>query len=258
MAPVVREKAIEAKSTRRLREIQHGRNARQALSGISATKHREEDMILQPLLEASPAIQIHAYAATLAFLLGGAILFRRKGDRTHRMGGRVWAVLMLAVRLSSFFIHTIRLWGPWSPIHLVSIGTLFALGYGIRLIRRRNVVAHQRTMQATYLGALIVAGIFTFLPGRIMNEVFFGGPQPMAGVAVVTGVAVAGAALVWMRLRKPTPLHVPNARSRARWQALSSATRQSPSTGASAGRSHPHRKDERGRGRTPARHCRPL
>jgi hypothetical protein len=26
--------------------------------------------------------------------------------------------LMLTVAISSFFIHIIRLWGPWSPIHL--------------------------------------------------------------------------------------------------------------------------------------------
>ena len=43
-------------------------------------------MTLEPLLQASLAIQIHALAAVLAFLLGGMILFRKKGDRLHRMG----------------------------------------------------------------------------------------------------------------------------------------------------------------------------
>lgn len=130
-------------------------------------------MTLEPLLDASPAIQIHAYAAIAAFGLGAVILFRRKGGRIHRMMGRVWVGLMLVVVLSSFFIHTIRLWGPWSPIHLLSVATLFSLTYGVLMIRRRNVEAHRSVMQSTFGGALVIAGLFTFVPGRIMWEVLF-------------------------------------------------------------------------------------
>src|SRR5690606_16321887 len=117
-------------------------------------------------------------------LLGGIILFRRKGDRLHRMGGRIWVGLMLAVCISSFFIHTIRMVGAWSPIHLLSIGTLLVLARGVSLARARRILEHRRTMQATYLGALLLAGFFTFMPGRIMHEVLFGGPRPFDGVAV--------------------------------------------------------------------------
>ena len=162
-------------------------------------------MNFQPLLNASPAIQIHAYAAIAALLLGGFVLFRKKGDRFHRIGGRVWFALMLTVAVSSFFIHTIRVWGPWSPIHLVSVGTLVSLGYGIWLIRRRIIVGHAMAMKATYLGALIVAGIFTFLPGRIMTEVFFGGPSPLTGIVVLTVLLACGAGLFLLSRRTPAP-----------------------------------------------------
>jgi len=160
-------------------------------------------MTLEPLLQASAAIQIHALAAVLAFVLGGMILFRRKGDRLHRLGGRIWVGLMVVVCLSSFFIHTIRMLGPWSPIHLLSIGTLGALVWGVGLARARRIAEHRRTMQATYLGALVLAGFFTFMPGRIMFAVFFGGPQPMAGAAVAAAVVTAGAALAWVGRRTP-------------------------------------------------------
>jgi uncharacterized membrane protein len=159
-------------------------------------------MTLQPLLEASPAIQIHAFAAVLAFLLGAMVIFRRKGDRLHRVGGRIWVALMLAVCISSFFIHTIRMLGPWSPIHLLSVSTLVGLARGVWLARSREIVGHRRIMQQTYVGALLIAGFFTFLPGRIMYEVFFGGPQPMAGVAVAAAVVAGGAALAWKAVRK--------------------------------------------------------
>jgi len=148
-------------------------------------------MTLQPLLEASPVIQIHAYAAVAALLLGALVLFRRKGDRLHKLGGRIWAGLMVIVALSSFFIHTIRMWGAWSPIHLLSILTLVGLVRAIMLIRRRNIRQHAMVMKLLYAGGLIVAGFFTFLPGRIMHAVLFGGShdavQPAPPVPAVTG-----------------------------------------------------------------------
>ncbi|MDP3895177.1 MAG: DUF2306 domain-containing protein [Mesorhizobium sp.] len=158
-------------------------------------------MTLEPLLAASPAIQIHVAAAIAAFALGGYVLFRRKGDHRHRMAGRVWVGLMLLVTLSSFFIHTIRLVGPWSPIHLLSIGTTIALVYAVRMARVRQIAAHRRTMQATYVGALLIAGLFTFLPGRVMHEVMFGGGSPLPGIALALAIATAGIGLTMSRIR---------------------------------------------------------
>lgn len=158
-----------------------------------------------PLLEASLAIQIHVAAAVAAMLLGAAILFRRKGDAAHRLAGRVWVALMVIVAVSSFFIWTIRLWGPWSPIHLLSVGTLVSLTYAVGMARIRNIAAHRRTMQATYAGALVITGFFTLLPGRIMHEVLFGGARPLLGAALLVALVAAGAALALApRRREPS------------------------------------------------------
>lgn len=147
-------------------------------------------MTLQPLLQASPVIQIHVVSAIAALLLGAAVLFRRKGDRLHKLGGRIWVVLMATVALSSFFIHTIRMFGPWSPIHLLSIITLFGLVKAIMMIRSRKVMQHARIMKMVYFGGLVIAGFFTFMPGRVMHAVLFGSTetavQPAAGVAAST------------------------------------------------------------------------
>lgn len=131
-------------------------------------------MSLQPLLSASPAIQIHAFAAIGAFGLGAVQLAAPKGTLPHRTLGWIWAGLMLAVALSSFWIHTINLWGAWSPIHILSIVTLITLPMGLLYARRHNVGGHKRVMIMLYLGALIIAGIFTFMPGRIMYRAVFG------------------------------------------------------------------------------------
>ena len=131
-------------------------------------------MTLAPLLAAPTAIQVHAFAAIAAFSLGIVQLAAPKGTVPHRLFGWLWAALMGIVAISSFFIHELRLWGMWSPIHLLSIFVLVVLPLAIFHARRKDVRRHQRTMIGLFAGALVIAGLFTFLPGRIMHAVMFG------------------------------------------------------------------------------------
>ena len=130
---------------------------------------------LAPLLDALPAIQIHAFAAMGAFALGVVQLAAPKGTLPHRTLGWIWVMLMATVGVTSFFVHQIRLWGPWSPIHLLSIFSLLVLPYAVWQAHRHNVSAHRKAMIGLFSGALVVAGLFTFVPGRIMHAVLFGG-----------------------------------------------------------------------------------
>ena len=66
------------------------------------------------------------------------------------------------------------MWGPWSPIHLLSIFTLMALPLAVRHARRHDVGRHRKAMMGIFAGALVIAGLFTFWPGRIMHAVVFG------------------------------------------------------------------------------------
>ena len=131
-------------------------------------------MTLAPLLAASPAIQMHAFAAMTAFVLGVVQLSAPKGTIPHRTIGWIWVLLMLAVSISAFWIHQLRLWGPWSPIHLLAIFTLIMLPIGVLHARRHRGVSHRWTMIGIFAGALVIAGIFTFVPGRIMYAVVTG------------------------------------------------------------------------------------
>jgi len=129
---------------------------------------------LSPLLNAAPVIQIHAFAAIAAFAVGAIQLSAPKGTIPHRLVGWLWAVLMLTVAISSLFIHEIRLWGPWSPIHLLSILVLVILPLAVLYARRHQVSRHRTAMLMLFTGALVIAGVFTFLPGQIMHSVAFG------------------------------------------------------------------------------------
>jgi uncharacterized membrane protein len=97
-----------------------------------------------------------------------------KGTLPHRTAGWIWALLMVVVAGSSFFIHELRVWGEWSPIHLLSIFTLVMLPLAVMHARRHRVERHRHAMIAIFTGALVIAGIFTFWHGRIMHAVLFG------------------------------------------------------------------------------------
>ena len=131
-------------------------------------------MTLAPLLAADGAIRLHAFAAMSAFALGVVQLSAPKGTIPHRTIGWVWVALMLAVSVSAFWIHTIRLWGPWSPIHLLAIFTLVMLPVAVLHARRHRVRQHRMAMLSLFFGALVIAGLFTLYPGRIMYAVVFG------------------------------------------------------------------------------------
>lgn len=131
-------------------------------------------MLLAPLLNAAPEIQVHAFAAMAAFALGAVQIAAPKGTLPHRALGWVWVVLMLVISGSSFLIHGIRLWGPWSPIHLLSVFAPIMLVLGVLAARRHRIRAHRITMISIFAGALLLAGLFTLVPGRLMHTVLFG------------------------------------------------------------------------------------
>ena len=131
-------------------------------------------MNLAPLLDAAPAIQLHAFAAMTAFALGIVQFSAPKGTLPHRTIGWIWASLMAIVGATSFWIHELRLWGPWSPIHLLSIFTLVTLPLAVWAAHRHAVDHHRRAMTAIFFGALVIAGLFTLVPGRILHAVVFG------------------------------------------------------------------------------------
>ncbi|MBZ9981146.1 MULTISPECIES: DUF2306 domain-containing protein [unclassified Mesorhizobium] len=134
-------------------------------------------MSLGPLLSARSPIPWHAFAAFAALAIGGAQLALPKGTLRHRAMGYLWAALMLAVAISSFWIQQIRLIGPFSPIHLLSILVLVTVPLAVWHARNHRVAKHRKAMIALYVFALVGAGVFTLVPGRILHDVVFGVAQ---------------------------------------------------------------------------------
>jgi uncharacterized membrane protein len=127
---------------------------------------------LDPILTASAAIQIHVVGAVLAFVIGLVLLSAPKGFGLHKTLGWAWVASMSITAVSSFFI-TGLMGGNYSPIHALSAWTMLGLPFGIAAIRRKDVRKHRHTMTGMFVGGMVIAGLFSFLPGRLMWEIFF-------------------------------------------------------------------------------------
>ena len=131
-------------------------------------------MTLSPLFSVPWPIQVHACAALALIPLTIALFTLVRGNRLHRVLGWAWVLLMACVALSSFWIQEIRLLGGFSPIHLLSLITLFSIAIALRAARSKQISRHRRVMTWLTYGSLTAAGVFTLLPGRLMHAVVFG------------------------------------------------------------------------------------
>ena len=130
-------------------------------------------MTFDPFLDAHLITQAHAVSATLALILGPVLIARTGGRRVHRVLGYIWVIAMSFAALSSFAIHDFAMIGPLSPIHLLAVLALWSIFYGMRAILRGDVKRHKDAMRSLYWRGLLVAAAFNFLPGRVVNRMFF-------------------------------------------------------------------------------------
>ncbi|CAN5325903.1 DUF2306 domain-containing protein [soil metagenome] len=125
------------------------------------------------IAEQPMVIQLHIAAALTALLVGTVLLLGLKGTTLHRTLGWTWVMAVATVAISSFFIRVINP-GHFSLIHLLSGWTVIALPMAVFAARRHDVRMHRRAMTGLFVGGLLIAGLFTFAPGRLMWQVVFG------------------------------------------------------------------------------------
>ena len=135
-------------------------------------------MDFQPIIDAPLQIKLHLAAALAALVVGSTILVGAKGTAAHRALGWTYVLLMTVTALSAIFIRRadggIPNFMGFTPIHLFIVLTAIGLPRALFAIRRGDVRRHARSMTSLFVGALIIAGVFAFLPGRILNAVAFG------------------------------------------------------------------------------------
>ena len=117
------------------------------------------------------ALVIHIATATFALLAGGINLAVPKTSPMHRRLGYAWVLAMASAAISSFALRSslpIQFMG-FSPIHLLSAYTLYALASSVSHAKAGRIMAHRSGMRRAYISLCVAAG-FTLLPGRLIGH----------------------------------------------------------------------------------------
>ena len=127
----------------------------------------------------SPLIAVHMTAAITATVIGPFAMWARLGmtnrPKLHRAFGYAWVTLMIVTAISAIFIRSgfgSNFYG-FSPIHLLAPLTLIALFRSFRCLIKGDIFGHKKNMIQLYIGACLVAGFFTLVPGRFLGDLLW-------------------------------------------------------------------------------------
>lgn len=121
-------------------------------------------------------VQLHLATILPSILLGLYLLSQTKGTPQHRLLGKIWCGLMVATALFALMIRGYFMpnWHGINFIHLFSLLTLISVPRIIMSARKHQRIEHQKAVFGLCFGGLFLAGLFTFLPGRLMGVWLFG------------------------------------------------------------------------------------
>lgn len=118
----------------------------------------------------------HLITVVPCFFIGAYLLAVKKGTSFHKTIGKVYMILIFATAIITLFMpaHV----GPqflnhFGWIHLFSFLTLYSVPTAIIAVKKGQIRRHKLKMILLYIGAIIIAGGFTFTPGRYLYSVFF-------------------------------------------------------------------------------------
>lgn len=115
---------------------------------------------------------VHLGTIIVALALTPVMLLRKRGDTLHRQLGWVWVSAMILTAAVSFLIRESND-GGFSFIHILSVWTLVQVPLIAWSARTHNIHQHRSSVRAMTLGALLIAGFFTFPFNRLLGQMLF-------------------------------------------------------------------------------------
>lgn len=109
-------------------------------------------------------------------IIGPMLFLMTKGTKTHRSLGKLYMALMLVTAIITLFMPALvgpKFLGHFGWIHSFSFLTLFSVPRAYFAARSGKIRAHKFAMISLYVGAIIIAGGFTLVPGRYLRELLF-------------------------------------------------------------------------------------
>ncbi|MDX6747448.1 DUF2306 domain-containing protein [Polaribacter sp. PL03] len=118
----------------------------------------------------------HLITVVPCVFIGAYLLSVKKGTPFHRSLGKIYMLLMMITAIITLFMPAYV--GPqflnhFGCIHLFSFLTLYSIPTAIIAIRKKQIKKHKLKMIFLYVGAIVIAGGFTFTPGRYLHTLFF-------------------------------------------------------------------------------------
>jgi uncharacterized membrane protein len=127
-------------------------------------------------MEYNTLLIIHLATVLPCFLIGTILMIIRKGTKIHIYSGRVYMLFMVITATVTLFMPAQvgpRFLDHFGLLHSFSLLTLYTVPTAYSAIKSGNVKVHKRKMILLYFGAIILAGGFTFHPGRYLHNLFF-------------------------------------------------------------------------------------
>ena len=121
------------------------------------------------------ALATHLITVIPAIPLGTYVILSRKGGARHKLLGKIWLSLMFITAISTVSIRNVND-GQFSWIHLFTSLTFVAVPQAIISARQGQIEAHKKHLRNFFIGALVIAGLTAFAPGRTMWQWAFGTP----------------------------------------------------------------------------------
>ncbi|BDI62016.1 DUF2306 domain-containing protein [Qipengyuania nanhaisediminis] len=112
------------------------------------------------------AIVIHVATVLPCVPLGAYLLLSTKGTGRHKRLGKLWVALMVT---SAIAITFVRGGTDFSWIHIFVPYTLLGAVQVIRTARTGNIAGHRMHITGMYLFALVLPGLISFHPERLMG-----------------------------------------------------------------------------------------
>jgi uncharacterized membrane protein len=130
-----------------------------------------EDAKAYESVAATGWLWLHLATVVPSIPLALYLLANPKGTPRHRLLGKIWCALMVTTALAALMIRGYFLpnWHGFNFIHIFSIVTLIGVPRLIWAAKRHDVAGHQRSVYGLCLGGLFIAGLFTFMPGRLLG-----------------------------------------------------------------------------------------
>lgn len=119
---------------------------------------------------------LHLGSVIPAFIIGTILLIIKKGTNTHKVFGRIYMILMLITAFITLLMPAEvgpKVLNHFGWIHLFSFLTIYTIPSAYLAIKKGDIKSHKRKMILLYFGAIIIAGSFTFFPGRYLYNLFF-------------------------------------------------------------------------------------